>query len=82
MALDGTYNNLMELGGSLGNVSQKLEKLVIKTRKKSTLENGLRVRNISSFYNQFFFFFCGTLPSEPPDFIEVTKKYIITRWVH
>jgi hypothetical protein len=31
-----------------------------------TLEGGLTIRNIWSFYNIFFFFnFCGTLPSDP-----------------
>jgi hypothetical protein len=33
-----------------------------------TLENGLTVRNISRFYYKFFIF-CGTLPSDPPNFI-------------
>jgi hypothetical protein len=45
MVLDGTFhNNLMKLGGSLGNVPQK------------NLENGPTVRNIWSFYNKFFIF--------------------------
>jgi hypothetical protein len=30
--MEHTHNNLMQLGGSLGNVRQKLKKLVIKTR--------------------------------------------------
>jgi hypothetical protein len=34
------------------------------------LENELRVRNISSFYNKFFIF-SGTLPSDPPNFIKL-----------
>jgi hypothetical protein len=39
------------------------------------LENGLRVRNMPSFYNKFFFIFCGTLPSDPPNFILFTNRY-------
>jgi hypothetical protein len=54
----------MKLGGSLGNVPQKLKKLLIETRYNSlgllvhfqecniiysTLENGLTVRNMSNF---------------------------------
>jgi hypothetical protein len=31
--MEHIHNNLMKLGGSLGNVSQKLKKLVIKTPK-------------------------------------------------
>jgi hypothetical protein len=68
MVLD--HNNLMKLGGSLGNVPHKNEKLVI----NCTLENGLAVRNTSSFYKKFFIF-CGTLPSDPPNFIKLLGKY-------
>jgi hypothetical protein len=35
-----------------------------------TLENGLTVQNILSFYNMFFIF-CGTLPSDPPNFFKL-----------
>jgi hypothetical protein len=44
---------LMKLGGSIGNLPRKL--------KKWTLVYGLTARNISSFYNKYFFYnFCGT----------------------
>jgi hypothetical protein len=46
----------MKLGGSRGKVC--------------THENGLTFRNISSFYKKFFIF-CGTLPSDPPNFIKL-----------
>jgi hypothetical protein len=39
-----------------------------------TLENGLRVRNISSFYKKFLIF-CGMLPSDPPNFIKLLPRY-------
>jgi hypothetical protein len=74
MVLDGTS------GGSLGNVPQKMKNFFIKTRYTKpndfftsincTLENGPTVRNISSFYNKFFIFFFGTLPSDSPNFIK------------
>jgi hypothetical protein len=66
---NSTEEDIPISSGSLGNVPQKLEKLVIKTRyisdfspfsrvklKNFTLENGLTVRNIRSFYNKVFFF--------------------------
>jgi hypothetical protein len=64
-----TLGNLIKLGRSLGNVPQKLKKkkLVIKT---CTLENGLTVRNISSFYNEYFFSF---LHSDSPNFIKLLR---------
>jgi hypothetical protein len=40
-----------------------------------TLENGLTIRNKSSFYNKFFFNFFGTLPSDPPNFIKLSEDY-------
>jgi hypothetical protein len=69
----------MKLGRSLGNIPQKLNELVLKTRYISdcqsisvsincTLENRLTFRNISSFYNEFFS--CGTLPSDPSNCIK------------
>jgi hypothetical protein len=42
-----------------------------------TPENGLTVRNISSFYNKFFIF-CGKLPSDPPNFIKLLNKPIVS----
>jgi hypothetical protein len=70
----------MKLGGSLGNVPQKLKTsykesiyfglLVHFQEINCTLENGLTARNISSFYNTFFIFY-GTLPSDPPNFIKL-----------
>jgi hypothetical protein len=87
----------ISLGGSLGNVPQKLKKKTCysnlicffkpKTIFKSTIytdlcysinctfEKGPTNRNISSFYNTFFNF-CGTLPSDPPNFI---KTIVIIR---
>jgi hypothetical protein len=55
--MEHIHNNLMKLGGSLGNVPQKNEKLVLLIYSMDcTLENGLAVRNISSFYKKFFIF--------------------------
>jgi hypothetical protein len=61
----------MKLGGSLGNVLQKLKNLVINLYCINfTLENGLAVRNVSSFYKVFFFLiFVKRLPSDPSNFI-------------
>jgi hypothetical protein len=73
------HNNLMKLGGSLGDVPQNLKKNLLKNSIyygllvhfqeyniyfkynlysiNCTLENGLTVRNISSFHYKFFSFF-------------------------
>jgi hypothetical protein len=55
------HNNLMKLEGSLGNIPQKIEKIVLKLDIFRTLvhfqENILTFGNISSFYNGFFFQF-------------------------
>jgi hypothetical protein len=70
MVLDGLiHNNLMKLGGSLGDIPQKVKNLSI----NCTLENGPTVRNILSFYNKLFIF-CGTLPSDPPNFIKLLTQ--------
>jgi hypothetical protein len=56
--------------GSQGNVPQKMKNLfVIYVCLNCTLENEPTVRNILSFYNKFFI--CGTLPSDPPNFIKL-----------
>jgi hypothetical protein len=78
----------MKLGGSLGNVPQKMKKSCYKNSiyfgmlvhfhecnlysytYLCALENGLTVQNISSFYNKVFIF-CGTLLSDPPNFIKI-----------
>jgi hypothetical protein len=44
----------MKLGGSLGKVPPKMKKLTY--TQNCTLENGLPVRNISSFITSFFHF--------------------------
>jgi hypothetical protein len=62
------HNNLMKLGGSLG-ILLYFTRYFLTHSINCTLENGLTVRNISSFYNKFFIF-CGTLPSDPPNFIK------------
>jgi hypothetical protein len=61
--MEHIHNNLMKLGGSLGNVPQKKNEKKIQFITticnlvlNCTLENGLTVRNISSFYNKFFIF--------------------------
>jgi hypothetical protein len=52
-------NKLMKLGGSLGNVPQKMKNLLQKldifrtVSPNCALENGLTVRNILSFFNFF-----------------------------
>jgi hypothetical protein len=67
LLMERIHYNLMKLGWSLGNVPQKMKKIVIKTRyisdfsyifkSKIYTENGLTVQNISNFYNKFFYFF-------------------------
>jgi hypothetical protein len=60
----------MKLGGSLGNVPQKMKNLMLYNI-KCTLENVLRVRNISSFYNKLFQFLWYVTLRDPPDFINL-----------
>jgi hypothetical protein len=43
-----------------------------------TLENGLTVRNISTYFTTSFFNLCGMLPSEPPNFIKLLSICAIT----
>jgi hypothetical protein len=60
----------MKLGKLLGNGPQKLKKKTCYKNFKITIytENGLKIRNISIFYNSPF---CGTLPSIPPNLINL-----------
>jgi hypothetical protein len=51
----------MKPGGSKGNVPQKLKKKLVKKMLYSIL--------MSTLYANFFFNFCGTLSSDPPNFI-------------
>jgi hypothetical protein len=54
-------HNLMKLGGSIGNIPQKMKNYIFRTISPLS-----RVQFIFSFYN-WFFIFCGTLPSDPPN---------------
>jgi hypothetical protein len=59
--MENIHNNLMKLGVSLGNVSQKMKNLIyfgllVHFQEYNLVENWLTVRNVSSFYNKFFHF--------------------------
>jgi hypothetical protein len=72
--MEHIHNNLMKLGGSLGNVPQKMKEMLYfgllvhfqELKINCTLENGLR----SEIYRVFITSF--SLPSDPLNFIKLS----------